>query len=135
MGGIILRRHNQTSALLGASIDDLNDVDQILLVVDVEVQFIIVSCAKITHHVLVPPEEHNRTHVVKLVHLVEVLDDGVVAGVDDSKISNLVGNLVEHFVLGPSVFVFWVAEADYHYAFVFRHAGLINVPRTGQVVD
>jgi len=135
MGRIILRRHDQTSALLGTSIDDLDDVYQILLVVYVEVQLVIISRAKITHHMLVAPEEHDGTHIVELVHLVEVLDDSVVACVDDSKISDLVGNLVEHFVLRPSVFVFRVTEADYDYAFVFGHAGLINVPCTGQVVD
>lgn len=128
MGRIVLWTDNQTPALLGTSIDDLNDIDQVLFVVDVEVQLVIVSRPKIAHHMFVPPEEHDRAHIVEFVHLVEVLDDGIVASVDDSEVSDFVGDLIEHFVLGPGVLVLWVAKSYHHHSFVFGHAGLVDVP-------
>ena len=128
MRRVILRTHDQTSSFLCTSIDDLDDIYQVLLVIDVKIELVVISSAEITHHMFIPPEEHDCTYVVELVHLVEVLNLGVVACVDDGKVSDLVGDFVEHLVLSPCVFVFWVAEADYDHSFVFGHAGLVNVP-------
>lgn len=65
---------HQTTALLGALVYRLNDVDQLLLVLQHPVQLVVVSCAEIAHHMLVAVEEHDRHPVVKFIHLVEVWD-------------------------------------------------------------
>lgn len=65
---------HQTTALLGALVYRLDDVDQLLLVLQHPVQLVVISCAEIAHHVLVAVKEHDRHPVIKLVHLVEVRD-------------------------------------------------------------
>ena len=63
---------HQTTALLGALVYRLDDVDQFLLVLEHPVQLVVVSRAKIAHHMLIAVEEHNSHPIVELVHLVEV---------------------------------------------------------------
>lgn len=76
------RADNETPPLLGAPIDSLEDIDQFLLVLQHPVKLVVVSGAKITHHVLVAEEEHDRHRVVELVHLFEVRNFVEVAEVD-----------------------------------------------------
>ncbi len=63
---VILRADNQTSALLRTTIDRLQDIDQLLLVLQYPVQLIIITRAEITHHVLVSEEEHDGHWVIQL---------------------------------------------------------------------
>ena len=77
---------HQTSAFLRTLVDSLDDVDQLLLILQHPVQFVIVSGSEIAHHVLVAVEEHDRHPVVELVHLVEVRDLVHVAKVDDREV-------------------------------------------------
>lgn len=77
---------------------------------------------------LVAEEEHDGAWVVELVHLVEVGDLVDVADVDGGEGLDLVGDLVEDFVLGHAVAVVVAAESYDYDAFFFGEDGLINVP-------
>lgn len=44
---VVLGRHDETDTLLRTPVDGLQDVDQILLIVDFEVQFVVVARAEI----------------------------------------------------------------------------------------
>lgn len=71
---VILRTDHQASALLSAPEHRLKDVDELLLVVQHPVQFVVVSGAEIAHDVFVAEEEHDCAGVVQLVHCVEIGD-------------------------------------------------------------
>jgi hypothetical protein len=62
---IVFWRDDETSAFLGAFVDGLYDVDQFLLVLKDSVHLVVVSGAKVTHHVFVTEEEHERHEVVQ----------------------------------------------------------------------
>jgi uncharacterized 2Fe-2S/4Fe-4S cluster protein (DUF4445 family) len=95
---LTLRTNNQTSTLLGTSIDCLNNINQLLFILQHPVQLVVVSCAKITHHVLVAEEEHKRDGIVKFVHLVEVRNLVEIANVDDSEVFHTVGDACDKLV-------------------------------------
>lgn len=86
------RTNNQSTPLLSASIYSLDNIDQLLLVVQHPVQLVVVSSTKITHHMFVPKEEHQRHGVVKLVHLLEVRHLVEVAHVKDGEVLDTVGD-------------------------------------------
>jgi hypothetical protein len=98
-GRVILGTHNQTSTLLGSSVDGLDDINQLLLILQDPVQLVVVSCSEITHHVFVAEEEHDGHGIVELVHLVEIGDLVQITDVDD-------------FVLAHAVLVPVATEAD-----------------------
>jgi hypothetical protein len=102
-GRVVLGTDDQTTSLLGTSVHRLEDINELLLVLKNPFDLIIVTGAQIDHHVLVSEEEHERTRVVKFVHLVEVGDLVDVAEVDDSEVADLVGDLVEDFILAHAV--------------------------------
>ncbi len=102
-GAVILRTDNQTPAFLRATVDGLDDVDELLLILQYPVKLIVVSGAKVTHHVLVAEEEHNGARVVELVHSVEVRDLIDIAEVNGGEILDLVGNFEEDLVLTHTV--------------------------------
>lgn len=62
--GVVLGTDDETAALLGASVDGLDDIDEFLLVFEDEVEFIVVAGAEIDHHVFVSEEEHDCAWVV-----------------------------------------------------------------------
>jgi hypothetical protein len=111
-GRVILGTHNQTSTLLGSSVDGLDDINQLLLVLQNPVQLVVVSCSEITHHVFVAEEEHDGHGIVELVHLVEIGDLVQIADVDDGEVLYAVGDAVEDFVLAHAVLVPVATEAD-----------------------
>lgn len=115
---IILRTYHQTSTLLCTSINDLDNIYQILLVFDGEIELVVVTCAEIAHHVFVTPEEHYCTDIIEFIHLVEVLNFGIVTGVDDRKVSDFVSNLEKHLVLLPCNWVFGIAKTNDHDTFI-----------------
>lgn len=102
----------ETASLLCASVDGLDNIDELLLVLKNPVELVIVSRSEITHYVLVAEEEHDGARVVQLVHLVEVRDLVDVADVDDREGLDLVGDLVEDLVLAHTLLVPVAAEAD-----------------------
>lgn len=121
---IVLRADYQTSALLGAPEHSLKDVDELLLIVQHPVQFVVVSGTEIAHYVLVAEEEHDGAGVVQLVHGVEIRDlrllracsfsqlgssgetDLVnVTKVNGGEVLDAVGYLVEHFILSHAVLI------------------------------
>lgn len=111
-GRVVLGAHDETAPLLGAPVDRLKDVDELLLVLQHPLDLVVVAGAQVDHHVLVAEEEHERARVVELVHLVEVGHLVDVAQVYDGKVAHLVGDLVQHLVLPHAVRVPVSAEAD-----------------------
>ena len=77
---------DETTTLLGALVDGLDDVNQLLLVLQYPIQLIIVTRPKIAHHVFIAVKEHDRHGIIKLVHRVEIGDLVDVAQVDDGKV-------------------------------------------------
>ena len=77
---------NQTTALLCALVDSLDNIDQLLFVLQDPVQLVVVTSSEITHHMLVSVEEHDCHPVVKLVHGAEIGDLVEVAEVDDGEV-------------------------------------------------
>jgi len=57
---------DETAALLGAAVDGLDDVDELLLVLEDPVELVVVAGAEIAHDVLVAEEEHDGARVVQL---------------------------------------------------------------------
>ncbi len=134
-GRVVLRRDNQTPALLCTLVDCLDDVDELLFVFEDPVEFVVVAGAKITHHVFVAEEEHKGNGVVEFVHLLEVGDLIEVADVDNSKVLDALGDFVEHFILAHAVGIPVAAEANYHQSFVFGEDSLIDVPGGDEMGD
>jgi hypothetical protein len=132
-GGVVLGTDDQTAALLGALIDGLADVDELLLVLEDKVELVVVTGAQIDHHVLVAEEPHDGAGVVQLVHLVEVGHLVNVAQVDDAEILDALGDLVQHLVLSHAVGIPVAPEADAHQALLLRQNGLIDVPTGGEM--
>lgn len=83
---LTLGTDDQTTTLLRALIDGLDDVDQLLLVLQYPIQLVVVTRSEITHHVLIAVEEHDRHRIVELVHGVEIGDLVDVAQVDDGEV-------------------------------------------------
>lgn len=86
MDRLTLRTNDQTTSLLRALVDGLNDIDHLLLVFKHPVQLVVVTRAKITHHVFIPIEEHDGHWVKEFVHRVELGYLVDVAKVDDSEV-------------------------------------------------
>lgn len=76
----------------------------------------------------VSEEEHESDWVVEFVHLLEVGDLIKVADVDDGKILDAIGDLVEDFILTHAVGVPVTAKADDNKALVFGENRLIDMP-------
>ena len=126
---------HQTSSLLGAAIDGLEDIDELLLVLQDPIELVVVAGSEIAHDVLVAEKEHDGAGVVQLVHLVEVGDLVDVADVDGGEALDLVGDLVEHLVLAHAVGVPVAAEADHAQALLFAEDGLVDVPARVEMGD
>lgn len=95
MMGRTLGTDNETPALLGAAVDGLDDVDELLLVLEDPVELVVVSGPEIAEHVLVAPEEEDGAGVVELVHAVEVGHLVDVGHVDDGEVADELGDFVE----------------------------------------
>lgn len=67
--GVVLGADHETATLLGAAVDGLDDVDELLLVLEDEVELVVVSGSEIHHDQLVAEEEHDGHRVVQLVPL------------------------------------------------------------------
>lgn len=67
LGRVILRWDHKTSSLTGPSVDRLQDVNHLLLVLQGPVDFVVVAGAKIDHYVLVAEEKHHCAWVVQLI--------------------------------------------------------------------
>ena len=72
LGGVIFGSDDETTSLPGSTVDGLNNVDELLLVLESPVDLVVVTGSEINHDVLVPEEEHHRGRVVELVHGVEI---------------------------------------------------------------
>lgn len=57
LGGVVLGRHNQASALTGATVHSLYDVHHLLLVLHGPVDLVVVASAQVNHDVLVPAKK------------------------------------------------------------------------------
>lgn len=132
---VVLRTHNQTSALLRTLVHRLQDIDNLLLVFQHPIQLVVVTRPEITHHMFIPKEEHDGARVVEFVHLLEVGHLVQIAEVDDGKVLDAIGDFVEHLVLAHAVGIPITAEPDYHQAVFFGHDGLVDVPCSGQMGD
>lgn len=74
LSAIILRTHHQSLPLTRTPIHRLHDINQLLLIANRKIDFIIIPRAKVNLHVPVAPEKHDRARVVDFVHGVEVGD-------------------------------------------------------------
>ena len=63
---------DQASPFLRPTVNCFDDVNKFLLVLQYPVQFVIISCSKITHHVFISEEEHEGYSIVKFIHLLEI---------------------------------------------------------------
>lgn len=111
--GVVLGTDDQTASLLGTSVHRLENVNKLLLIFEHPFDFVVVTGSQIDHHVLVSEEEHERARVVELVHLVEVGHLVDVAEVDGGEVADLVGDLVEDFVLAHTIWIPVAPEADH----------------------
>lgn len=118
-GGVVLRADHQTTTLLGALVDGLDDIDQLLLVLQHPVQFVIVTRSEIAHHMFVAEEEHDGHWVVEFVHLLEIGHLVQVAEVDDGEVLDALGDAVEDLVLSHAVGVAISSESDDYEALFF----------------
>jgi hypothetical protein len=130
---VIFRTNNQTTTLLSASIDGLDDIDQLLLVLQNPVQLVVVTSAEIAHHVFVAEEEHQGDWVVDFVHLLEVRNLVEIAHIDGGKVLDSIGDMVEDFILSHTVGIPVATEADNNQAFLLRHDSLVNVPAADEM--
>lgn len=109
---VVLGADHETTAFLCASIDSFDDVDHLALVLQEPIQLVVVTRSKIAHHVLVPEEEHNGHRIVKLVHGLEIRYFIDITDVDDRKVLNSVGNLVENLVLCHAQWIGVASKSD-----------------------
>lgn len=89
----------QTSSFLRTAIYRLKDINQLLLILQHPVEFVVVSGSKIAHHMFIAEEEHYCHRVIEFVHLNEIWHLIDIAKVDDGKILDAIGDSVEHFIL------------------------------------
>ena len=132
-GGVVLGRDDQTTALLRTFVDGFDDINELLLVFEDPVEFVVVASTEITHHMFVAEEEHESDRIIELVHLLEVGDLVEVANVDDGEVLDSVCDLVEYFILTHTVWVPVAAKANHHETFVFSEDGLVDVPGSDEV--
>lgn len=92
---LTLGADDQTATLLGTTVDSLDYVDQLLLVLQDPVELVVVASTEITHHVFVAEEEHECDGVIKFIHLFKVGNLIEVADVDDSEVLDTVGDSLE----------------------------------------
>jgi hypothetical protein len=69
---VIFGRHHETSSLACPSVDDFNDVRNLLLAVQGPVDLVVVTSSKVDHDVLVSEKKHYGARIVQLVHGVEI---------------------------------------------------------------
>jgi hypothetical protein len=62
---LTLRANHQTSTLLCATVDSLDDIDQLLLVLQDPVELVVVSSTKVAHHMFIAEEEHKGDWIVE----------------------------------------------------------------------
>lgn len=89
---LTLRTDDQTTALLGSTVDSLDNVDQLLFILQNPVELIIITSTEIAHHMFISEEEHESDGIVEFVHLLEVGNLVEVADVDDSEVLDTVGD-------------------------------------------
>jgi hypothetical protein len=76
----------------------------------------------------IPEKEHDRTRIVKFLHLVEVEDFIDVDQVENGKVFAFIGDSIKDLVLFHAFFIPVAAETDDNYAVVFGHDCLVDVP-------
>lgn len=130
---VVLRGHHKPLALAGATVDDLEDVDELLLVREVEVKLVVVARAEVAHHMPVAVEEHHRHRVVELVHLVEVRHRRCVTRVHRRKLRHQRRRLVQQLVHLEHLPGTRVPEPDHHKSVLLRENRLVDVPARPQV--
>jgi hypothetical protein len=69
---VIFGRHHETSSLACPSVDDFDDVRNLLLAVQGPVDLVVVTSPKVDHDVLVSKKKHYGARIVQLVHGVEI---------------------------------------------------------------
>lgn len=132
---VILGRDDQTTAFSGATIDRFEDINHLLLVLESPVDLVVITSAQIDHHMLVTEEEHHGAGIVQLVHLIKVGHFRNVHQIDHSKVLDLLGNPVEHFVHLHTGRVPIVSESDHHHTILFRQDRLIDLPAIRQMLQ
>jgi hypothetical protein len=130
---VILRTDHQTPPFLRPSIYRLQNIHQLALILQHPIQLIVISGTKITHHMLIAEEEHDRHGIVEFVHGLEVRHLVQVAEIDGREVLDTVGDFVQDFVLRHAVGVRVPAEADYDEPVFFGENGLVDMPACAEV--
>jgi hypothetical protein len=116
---VVLRADDKTTTLFRSLVDGLNDINQLLLVFQHPVEFVVVTRSEIAHHVFVAEEEHDGHRVVEFVHLLEVGYFVKVAEVDYGEVLDALGDAVEDLILSHAVWVAVSSESnDYQALFL-----------------
>jgi len=127
-GGVILRTDNQTTTLLRTTIDRLDDINQLLLILQDPVELVVVTGTEIAHHMFIAEEEHEGNRIVEFIHLLEVGDLVEVADVDDGEVLDTIGDAVEDLILSHAIRIPITTETDDDKSFIFAHDCLVDVP-------
>jgi hypothetical protein len=127
-GGIILVADYQTATLATATIDELNEIDELLFVGESPVDFVVIAGAEIDHDVLVAVEEHDGGLVVEFVHFVEIGHLGNVDEINHSHIGDLLRHRVKRLVLFHAFGIPVVAKANNNDTIFFSDNSLIDSP-------
>ena len=98
LGGVVLRSNHQTTTFPCPTVDCLNNVNELLLVLESPVNLVVISSAKINHNVLISEEEHDCGWVIELVHSVEIRHLSDVHKIDNSKVFDRLSNRSQHFI-------------------------------------
>ena len=69
---VIFWGNDKTATFASSSVDSFYDINELLLVLNGPVDFVVVTCSQVNHYVLVSVKEHYCAGVVQFVHLVEV---------------------------------------------------------------
>lgn len=64
-GRVVLGTDDQTTAFLGALVDGLGDVDELLFIFEDPVDLVVVSGAAVDHDVFVAEEKHDGAGIVQ----------------------------------------------------------------------
>ena len=91
-----------------------------MLAVDGPVDFVIITCAKIDHNILVPVEKHNSARIIELVHLVKVGHLSRVDQVHDGKVFDALGHTKAGRGTDLAGFVAVIAKDQHRAAVFFR---------------
>lgn len=101
------------------------------LVIEVPIDFIIVSRSEVHHDMLVAKEKHGGARIKQLVHDVEIRHLANIDQIDHCEILDVFGETEKHFILTHAGLVVVVTETDHDDTILFAQDGL-NTTHTAE---